>query len=47
MLSQQSDSMVDILFLRAKDFGRISLRGDLMEEQSVRERIASFVAGNT
>ncbi|MGM9557785.1 MAG: hypothetical protein ACI3VP_05975 [Oscillospiraceae bacterium] len=46
-LSQQSDSMVDILFLRAKDFGRISLRGDLMEEQSVRERVASFVAGNT
>lgn len=46
-LSQQSDSTVDMLFLRAKDFGRISLRGDLMEEQSVRERVASFVTGNT
>lgn len=47
VLSQQSSSVVQMLFLHAKDYGRVSLRGDLMQEAAVRERIAAFVSRNT
>lgn len=43
VLAQQSSEEVKTLFLHAKDYGRISLRGDLMQEPAVRAQLDAFI----
>lgn len=47
VLAQQASAPVDMLFLRARDYGRISLRGDLMEEEAVRAQVKQFVTATS
>lgn len=43
VLSQQSSGTPDVLFLRAKDYGKNSIAGDLMDSPEAAEIIRKFV----
>ena len=44
-LSYQTEGPPRILFLSAKQFGKVSIRGDLLSSSEARARIAAFVRG--